>query len=226
MLVLEQLLDHVERLPLRRRKEVAADVALGQQRLALGLRQRIGEPLGQEDLRGDLLGFAVPVAEGLRVLLGEARDVGQRLLEVAAENESRAVEMRLAELVARRDVFDAVAEVEVLEPRRLADVEVIDGVQVVLEARRGDLFRHQRATVLQAAVDQQDVEPAFGEIAAEHQAVVACADDDTVVGSIECCGHDLHLSPSPCGARPTGHASKAPAPGVATPALTSLRGAH
>ena len=50
VLVLEQLLHHVERLPLRRRQEVAADVALVQQRLALGLRQRIGEALRQEDL--------------------------------------------------------------------------------------------------------------------------------------------------------------------------------
>src|SRR5205823_5797485 len=32
VLVLEQLLDHVERLPLRRRQEVAADVALAQER--------------------------------------------------------------------------------------------------------------------------------------------------------------------------------------------------
>jgi len=140
VLVLEQLLDHVERLPLGRGKEVAADVALAQQRLALGLRQRVGEPLGEENLGRDLLGFAVPVAEGLRVLLGEPRDVGQRLLEVAAEDQRRAVEMRLAELVARRDVLDAVGEIEVLEPRRLADVEMIDRMQVVIEARRGRLL--------------------------------------------------------------------------------------
>ncbi len=71
------------------------------------------------------------------VLLGEARDIGERLLEIAAEDQRRAVEMRLAELVARRDVGDAVAEVQVLEPRRLADVEMIDRMQVVIEARRG-----------------------------------------------------------------------------------------
>ena len=66
---------------------------------------------GRKIFAGDLLGLAVPVAEGLRVLLGEARDVGERLLEVAAEDQRRAVEMRLAELVARRDVVDAVGEV-------------------------------------------------------------------------------------------------------------------
>src|SRR4029079_2889079 len=138
MLVLEQLLDHVERLPLRRRQEIAADIALAKQRFALGLRQWLGKALRQKDFRRDLLGLPVPVAEGLRVLLGKTRDIGERLFQVAAENKRRAVEMRLAELVARRDVADAVGEVEVLEPRRLADVEVIDGVQVVVEARRRD----------------------------------------------------------------------------------------
>ena len=131
------------------------------QRLALGLRQRIGKPLRQEDFRRDLLGLAIPVAEGLRVLLGEARDIGERLLQVAAEDQRRAVEMRLAELVARRDVFDAVGEIEILEPGRLADVEMIDRMQVVIEARRGRLFGDQRAAVLQPPIHQRMLRPHF-----------------------------------------------------------------
>src|SRR6185503_20693218 len=97
------------------------------------------------------------------------------------EDQRRAVEMRLAELVARRDVFDAVAEVQILEPRRLADVKMIDRMQVVVEARRGGLLRHQRAAVLQAAVDEENLEAGFGEITAKHQAVMPRADDDAVV---------------------------------------------
>ena len=52
---------------------------------------------------------------------GEAGDVGDGLVEVAAEHERGAVEMGLAELVARGDVADLVGEVEILEPGRLAD---------------------------------------------------------------------------------------------------------
>ena len=56
--------------------------------------------------------------------------------------------MRLTELVARRDVLDAIGEIEVFEPRRLADVEMIDRMQVVIEARRGRLLGDQRAAAL------------------------------------------------------------------------------
>jgi hypothetical protein len=102
--------------------------------------------------------------------------------------------MRLAKLIAWRDVADALGKVQVLEPGRLGDVEVIDGMQVVIEAWRRDLLRRQSAAVLQAAIDQQDVEPAFGKLTAEHQAVMARADDDPVVGFFERC---RHASPLP-----------------------------
>src|SRR6185436_8769747 len=121
---------------------------------------------------------------------------------IAAEDQRRAVEMRLAELVARRDVFDAVAEVPILEPRRLADVEMIDRMQVVVEARRGGLLRHQRAAVLQAAVDEENLEAGFCEIAAEHQPVMPRADDDAVVALFEGGGH--YRTP-PTARRPWSH---------------------
>ena len=54
-------------------------------------------------------------------------------------------------------------------------------MQVVIEARRGRLLGDQRAAVLQPAVHQQDVEAALLQIRAEHQAVMAGADDDAVV---------------------------------------------
>ena len=134
MLVLEQLVDHVERLPPRHGEEFAADRGARQQRLALVLRQRLGVALRHEDVARDLFGLAVPVAECLRVLLGEARDVGDRLFEIAAEHQRPAVAMRLAEFVARRDVGDACRRDQVLEPRRIADVEMIDRMEVVIEA--------------------------------------------------------------------------------------------
>jgi hypothetical protein len=59
--------------------------------------------------------------------------------------------MRLSELVARRDVGHPVPETEVLEPRRLANVEVIDGMQVVIEAGFGCLFGAKTAAVVEPA---------------------------------------------------------------------------
>jgi hypothetical protein len=118
VIVLEQFPHHIEWLPLADGKEVAPDRGLLQQRLALGLRQRLGEALGDQDLRGDLLSAAVPLAEGLGVLFGEPRDIGDGLFAIAPEHERRPIAMRLAEFVARRDVGDAVFKAEILEPRR------------------------------------------------------------------------------------------------------------
>ena len=50
MLVLEQFAHDIERLALRDLEEFAAQRGARQQRLALGLRQRLGVALGQEDL--------------------------------------------------------------------------------------------------------------------------------------------------------------------------------
>src|SRR5262249_45422821 len=47
-----------------------------------------------------------PVAEYLGIALGEARDVGDGLLEIAAEHQRGPVAVGLSELVARRDVGD------------------------------------------------------------------------------------------------------------------------
>ncbi len=55
----------------------------------------------------------------------------------------------------------------ILEPRRFGNVEVIDRMQVVIEAGGGDFFSRQSAAVLQAPVDQQDAQAGLGEIAAE-----------------------------------------------------------
>ena len=152
MFVLEQLLHNVERLALGRREKIAADVTARQQRLALGSWQRLGEALRQEYASRDLLGLAVPVAKGRGVPLGEARDVGERLLEIAPEHERRSVEVWLAELVARRNVGYSVAEAQILEPGCLADVEMIDRMQVVIEAGCRHFLGHEGAAVLQAPV--------------------------------------------------------------------------
>ena len=143
------------------------------------------ETLRQENAGCDLLGLAVPIAEGRGVPLGEARDVGERLLEIAPEHERGAVEVWLAELVARRNVGDSVGEAQILKPGCLADVEMIDRMQVVVEAGCRHFLGRECAAVLQAPVHQQDVEAAARQIGAEHQAVVAGADDDPVVASIQ-----------------------------------------
>ena len=93
--------------------------------------------------------------------------------------------MRLAEFVARRDVGHTFAETEVLEPRRLADVEVIDRMQVVIEAGFGRLLGGKTAAVVEPTLDNEDVESSLGEIAAEHEAVMAGADDDAIVVAFE-----------------------------------------
>ena len=69
--------------------------------------------------------------------------------------------MRLAEFVARRDVGHTLAETEVLEPRRLADVEVIDGVQVVIEAGFGRLLGGKTAAIVEPTLDNEDSSPAL-----------------------------------------------------------------
>ena len=182
VLVLEQFAHHIERLAVGDLEEFAPQRGAIEQRLALVLRQRFGIALGQENLARDLLGLAVPFAEGGGVFLGEARDIGDRLFQIAPEHQRRAVAMRLAEFVARRDVAHARVEPEVLEPRRLADVEMIDRMQVVVEAGQGHFAGAQAAAIGQPPLHQQDVETGPGEIAAEDQPVVAGADDDAVIG--------------------------------------------
>ena len=65
--------------------------------------------------------------------------------------------MCLAEFVARRNVSDALVQVQILEPRRLGDVEVIDRMQIVIEARQRHFTRTQAAAVGQPSLQQQDV---------------------------------------------------------------------
>src|SRR5262249_56166343 len=96
-----------------------------------------------------------------------------RLLEVAPEHEGGAITVRLAEFVARRDIGHAFAEAEVLEPRRLADMEVIDGMQVVIEAGFSHLFGAKTAAVVEPTLDNEDVESTLGKIRAEHEPVMA-----------------------------------------------------
>ena len=175
----------IERLAQRHGKKVAPELGAVQQGIALGLRQRLGEALRNQDLARDLLGAGIPVAEGLRVARREAGNVGDRLLEVAAEHQRGAVAVRLAELVGRRDVGDPLGQPEVLEPGRLADVEVIDRMQVVVEARQGGFPGAEPAAIVEPALEQENVEPLARQVASEHQPVVAGADDDAVIGTVE-----------------------------------------
>jgi hypothetical protein len=82
-----------------------------------------------------------------------------------------------------------ILEPEILEPGRLGNVEMIDRMEVVIETGRGRLFGHQAAAVFEAAVDQQNVQARFGEVAAENEAVMPRTDDDAVVALFQRLGH-------------------------------------
>jgi hypothetical protein len=120
-----------------------------------------------------------------------ARNVAGRLFEIATEHQRGAVAMGLAKLVARRDVGDAVGEAEIVKPRRLGDVEMIDRVQVVIEAGLGGFGRHQPAPIGEPALDQQNFEPGPGQIGAQHHAVLAGPDDDAVIGPVQRMRHRM-----------------------------------
>ena len=93
--------------------------------------------------------------------------------------------MRLAEFIARRDVSHACAQVQILEPRRFADMEMIDRVQIVMEAGQRHFSCAQSAAIGETPLHEQNVEAGAGKIAAEDQPVVAGADDDAVIGFFE-----------------------------------------
>src|SRR5262249_35754567 len=147
MLILEQLLDEIERLPARGRQKVATHCGARQQVLALALRQRLGEALRQKDARRDGFRPPVPFAKRLGVARRKSGDLGERLVEIATKHERSAVAMGLAEFVARGDVSDLVVKAQILEPGRLADMEMIDRMEVVIEARPGALVGGKPAAV-------------------------------------------------------------------------------
>src|SRR5262245_28163110 len=176
MLILEQLLDQIERLPARARQKLATHCGTRQQVLALALRQRLSETLRQENARRDGFSPAVPFAECLGVARRKTRDIGERLVEIATKHERGPIALRLAELVARRDVSDLVGKPQVLEPRRLGDMKMIDRMQIVMEAGLGHLLRGEPAAIAEPAFHRKNLETGFGEIAAQDQAVMAGTD--------------------------------------------------
>jgi hypothetical protein len=110
MLVLKQLPHDVERLALAARKSrpmSLRDSSASRSSRGSGSEKRPGRKM--RDVISSALRFQF--AEGRGVPLGEARDVGERLLEIAPEHERRAVE---AEFVARRDTRDPVGEAQIL----------------------------------------------------------------------------------------------------------------
>jgi len=66
---------------------------------------------------------------------------------------------------------------------------MIDGMQIVIEARRRDFFGAEAAAILQAPVDQQHVQARFRQIAAKDQPMMAGADNDAVIGLFQSLGH-------------------------------------
>src|SRR5262249_20721575 len=103
-------------------------------------------------------------------------------LQIAAKDERRAIVVRLAKFVARRDVDHAFVQIQVFEPRSLADVEVIDRMKVVIEPGQRHLARTKATAIGEAPLSQKDAQAGAGEIGAEDQAVMPGADDDAVIG--------------------------------------------
>ena len=67
-------------------------------------------------------------------------------------------------------------------------------MQVVIEAGFGRLLGGKTAAVVEPTLDNEDVESSLGEIGAEHEAVMAGANDDAIVVALE----DVHVSLSFC----------------------------
>jgi hypothetical protein len=86
VLVLEQLIHHIERLAPRDLQEVAADRRHREQPFAFSLQKRLGIALGNKHAARNLLGFPVPLAEHHRVLLREPRDIDDGLFQIASEH--------------------------------------------------------------------------------------------------------------------------------------------
>src|SRR5215471_2825498 len=66
---------------------------------------------------------------------------------------------------------------------------MIDGMQIVIKARRRDFLGAEAAAILEAPVDQQHVQTRFRQIAAKDQPMMAGADDDAVIGLFQSLGH-------------------------------------
>src|SRR5690606_34393961 len=81
-LVFEEIPDGIERLLVDYREEVATDLALGEQIVALRFRQRLGISLEPEYVVIDPVCAPFPVPVGLGIALREARDRTDGLLDV------------------------------------------------------------------------------------------------------------------------------------------------
>ena len=174
-------------------QKIPPDSAAREQGLAFGPGERIGIAFADQDAGGDLLGLAVPIPKGLGVLLREARHIGEGLVEVAAEDQRGAVLVGLAEFVWRRDVLDAIPKAQIMEPGGLGNVKVIDGVEVVIEARLCRLLGAEPAAVIEPPLHQQNLQARPRQIAAEHQTMVSRANDDSVVIALKSPGHGVPL---------------------------------
>jgi hypothetical protein len=112
------------------------------------LQQWLAEPLGEKDIPRHGLGPTVPIAECLCVLGGEPRNIGNRFLKIAAEDQCASVHQRHRKLVVRRHVGDTIAQLQVAKPRSVGNVEMIDRMEIVIETGLGDLERREPAAIL------------------------------------------------------------------------------
>src|SRR5262245_24845269 len=93
-------------------------------------------------------------------------------------------------------------------------MEVIDGMQVVIEAGFGHLFGAKTAAVVEPTLDNEDVESSLGKIRAEHEAVMAGTNDDAIVVAFEgvqvCTLVLCFCAPFPGGQQAVGRIGKIP----------------
>jgi hypothetical protein len=73
----------------------------------------------------------------------------------------------------------------------MPDMEMIDRVEVVIEAGLRDLLGAQPAAVLQPTVDKKNSEAGLCEIASQNQTMVSRTDDYSVVASFQGAWHRI-----------------------------------
>src|SRR3954447_19711922 len=167
--------------------ELTADIPVAPQELgallhvapvALG---RIDRRLEQQlaDVLERLLQVGVELGIDLGVLLGEAGELLLRLLHVVREDDAVPVVERREQVVRRQHLEAELPELQVRDDARVQDTHHV-GEDRGAEAGR-DLLGHGRPADDVAALEDEDLQPGLGEVAAAHQPVVTGPENDRVV---------------------------------------------
>jgi len=147
--------------------------------------QRRREHQGGEDEVEVALRLFDQATERVGVLLRETGDRGPGLVEIGVDGQRGVIAEDRAHLHRRPLVAEPVlVELQIAVDGRDPHQGVIVAVDVVQEARPGELLGAEPPALLRPLLEDGDVQPALGEVGAEGQTVVAGSDDHRVVGRI------------------------------------------